>query len=237
MLPVETINYSENGTDLIGTVVLPEGDGQRPGVVVLGDLTGCGPYPTARAQQIASELGYIALAGDIYGGGRSVDVEEGMELVGSYLGDPERLAARTAASVAALKAHPRCTGDVAIIGFCFGGGAVLAAAREGVDFKAGVSFHGVLATSRPAKVGEVRAKLLVCHGDSDPFAPLDTVTGFIQEMASAQSDCQTIVYSGTVHSFTQVEQTGEVPGALYSERADNRSWSAMKALFQETFGN
>ena len=39
---------------------------------------------------------------------------------------------------------------IAAIGYCFGGGVVLHMARLGVDLKGVASFHGSLATTKPA---------------------------------------------------------------------------------------
>jgi dienelactone hydrolase len=45
-----------------------------------------------------------------------------------------------------------------------------------------------------------------------------------------------IVYGNAVHSFTN-PASGDDPsrGAAYNERADKRSWEAMKSFFQEIF--
>lgn len=51
--------------------------------------------------------------------------------------------------------------------------AALELARSGADLKGVVSFHGALATSHPVKAGQVKAKVLVCHGALDPFITLE----------------------------------------------------------------
>ena len=49
-------------------------------------------------------------------------------------------------------------------------------------------------------------------------------------------DWQMIYYSGAVHSFTS-PAAGNDPskGVAYNERADRRSWAAMKQFFAEIF--
>ena len=63
------------------------------------------------------------------------------------------------------------------------------------------------------------------------------LTGFLGEMATAKADCQTIAYTGIVHSFTNERADGSMSPALkFDEAADRRSWRAMAAHFAEVFG-
>ncbi len=50
-------------------------------------------------------------------------------------------------------------------------------------------------------------------------------------------DYQLVFYSGAVHAFTQ-PMAGNDPskGAAYDEKADKRSWRAMRDFFDEIFG-
>jgi dienelactone hydrolase len=59
-----------------------------------------------------------------------------------------------------------------------------------------------------------------------------------KELKDAGVDYQLVFYSGAVHSFTQ-PMAGNDPskGAAYNEKADKRSWTAMKAFFAEIFGS
>jgi len=127
---------------------------------------------------------------------------------------------------------------VAAIGYCFGGSTVLELARSGnPDVIGVVSFHGALETPMPAAKGAVRAKILVCHGAEDPLADHEKLNAFLSEMAEAEADCQTIAYTGAMHSFTNPEAQGQImPGIIYHERTDHRSWKAMQAHFAELFG-
>jgi dienelactone hydrolase len=53
-------------------------------------------------------------------------------------------------------------------------------------------------------------------------------------MRKGRVDWQMVVYGGAVHSFTNSE-SGNDPseGAAYNEKADRRSWEAMKLFFSE----
>jgi acetyl esterase/lipase len=65
-----------------------------------------------------------------------------------------------------------------------------------------VTFHGALATERPAQKGKVRARVLVLAGAADPFVPPAQVNAFKQEMKTAGARYEVISYPGAKHSFT-----------------------------------
>jgi dienelactone hydrolase len=49
-------------------------------------------------------------------------------------------------------------------------------------------------------------------------------------------DWQMVAYGGAVHSFTNPDAgIDPAKGAAYNERADKRSWEAMKAFLAEIF--
>ena len=210
--------------------------GRRPGVLVFHEGLGLGDFAMARARMLA-ELGYVALAADMFGDRRQArNLTEVARLVGDLRDAPETLRARGHAALAALAARPEVdAGRIAAIGFCFGGSVVLELARDGADLRAAVSFHGVLTTRMPAVPGGVKASVLVLTGADDPLAPPDQVAAFEAEMRAAQvPDWQLISYGSTLHGFTNQAADGSMlRSALYSAKADRRSWASMRGLFEE----
>ena len=87
-----------------------------------------------------------------------------------------------------------------------------------------------------AKAGGVKAKVLVLHGAEDPHVPTEQVLAFGKEMTGAGVDWQFMAYSDSVHSFTQkMAGNDKSKGSAYNEKADKRSWEAMKVFFAEIF--
>jgi dienelactone hydrolase len=231
------IDYRADAVNLRGFLAYDETIvGQRPGVLVFHEGLGLGDVVMARARRLA-ELGYVAFAADMFGDRRQArNLQEVANLVGTLRNEPETLRRRGRAALATLAALPQVdTGRMAAIGFCFGGSVVLELAREGADLKAAVSFHGVLTTRTLAVAGKVKASVLVLTGADDPLAPPEQVAAFENEMRAAEvRDWQVISYGNTLHGFTNPAADGSMMRtALYSPRADRRSWASMRSLFDE----
>jgi len=236
---MQTLNldYAADGVTLRGYLACEDGASPRPGVLVFHEGLGLGDFAMAKARQLAS-LGYVAFAADMFGERRQAkNLQEVATLVGALRAEPERLRARGLAALSALAGLPQVDASrLAAIGFCFGGSVVLELARAGADLKAGVSFHGVLATKLPAAVGQVRASVLVLTGAEDPLAPPDQVAAFEDEMrAAGVADWQVVSYGNTLHGFTNPAADGSMMRtALYHPQSDRRSWAAMQAFLDET---
>ena len=144
---------------------------------------------------------------------------------------------RLATSLSVLKAQAEVdAARTAAIGFCFGGKCVLDMARAGLDVRGGVSFHGVYDRPDYANVSPIVAKLLVCHGWDDPLGPPDAVVALAQELSEGKADWQIHAYGNAGHAFTdQSRRDSAVPGVAYEERADRRSWQAMRDFLAELF--
>jgi dienelactone hydrolase len=236
-LKTEVVEYRHGDVVLEGYLAYDDAfQGKRPGVLVVHEWLGHTPYVRKRAEQLA-RLGYVAFASDIYGKGvLAKDAKEAAALAGIYLGDRKLLRARAAAGLDVLRNRPEVDpGRLAAIGYCFGGSTVLELARSGADLVSVVSFHGLLDTPTPGDARNIKGKVLVLHGGDDPFVPMKQVEAFQEEMRKGGVDWQFVTYGGAVHRFTNPEAGSDnSKGAAYNERADRRSWEAMKALFAET---
>ena len=233
------IDYRCEAINLRGYLAFDEtATAPRPGVLVFHEGLGLGDFAMARARKVA-ELGYVALAADMFGDRRQAhSLQEATHLVGGLRNDPQTLRARARAALVTLAALPQVdTSRLGAIGFCFGGSVVLELARDGADLAAVVSFHGVLTTKSPAIPGRIKARVLVCTGADDPLAPPDQVKAFEDEMRGAGvADWQVISYGNTLHGFTNPAADGSMMRtALYSAQADRRSWASMRSLFEEVF--
>jgi len=237
-MQTQSIEYEDGNVTLRGFVACDDATShQRPGVLVMPEAFGLGTHATQRAERLAS-LGYVALAGDPYGNGLQVsDLQEAINRASALRADPTTFRQRARVALDTLASLPQVDASrLAAIGYCLGGTFALELARDGAPLRGVVSFHGGLETPRPAVAGQVKAKILVCTGADDPFVPVAQVNALAEEMTKAQADWQIMSYGGTVHSFTNpdADRVG-VPGIAYNVLADERSWKAMVAFFEEIF--
>src|SRR5687768_9199502 len=184
----QTIEYKDGDATLKGFLAYDDAvDGKRPGVLVVPEWWGVNDYAKSRAEQLA-KLGFVAFVADIFGDGF---VTADPKVAGQKAGEAKEagwLRSRGKLAIEQLRKHDRVDPqNVAAIGYCFGGATVLELARAGEDLKGVVSFHGALDTKEPQR-GQVKTKILVLHGDADPFVPPQQVAAFEQEMKDAGAD-------------------------------------------------
>ena len=89
-----------------------------------------------------------------------------------------------------------------IIGYCFGGAAVLETARSGEEMTGFVSFHGGLKTPEGQNYSETTGSILIFHGSVDPVSGMDDVTNLVKELNDFELQHEVHIYGGVKHSFT-----------------------------------
>lgn len=237
----EEVTYSAGGVNMKGYLAYDDAvKGKRPGVLVVHEWWGHNEYARKRARMLA-ELGYTALAVDMYGDGKQANhPNDAGKFANEVFQNIEGAKARFTAAMELLKQHKSVDATrIAAIGYCFGGGVVLHMARFGYDLKGVASFHGSLGTQTPAEKGKVKAAVLVCNGAADPFVSAEQVEGLKKEMQNAGVDFQYVAYEGAVHSFTNpdADENGkkfELPLA-YNKAADEKSWADLQEFFKKIF--
>lgn len=239
----EEVTYEAGGVQLTGYLAYDAAQqGARPGVLVVHEWWGHNDYARRRARMLA-EMGYTALALDMYGDGKVAEhPEDAQKFAMEVMGHKDVGVERFRAARSLLEAHPTTDPTrTAAIGYCFGGAVVLHMARIGEDLAGVASFHGDLSTQSPAEPGAVKTRILVLHGAEDPFGPPETVEAFKQEMDAAGADLKLIAYPGAVHSFTNPDATAlgerfDMPLA-YNQEADRQSWAELERFLGEVFGS
>lgn len=213
---------------------------KRPAVLVIHEWWGLNDYTKRRARQLA-DLGYVAMAADMYGNGDTASDPQGaMKLAGPFYQNPQLSKSRMDAALAKLKTLPQVdTSNIAAIGYCYGGYVVLNAAKLGADLKGVVTFHGDLSGVTPDKK-LLKAKILVLHGEADTLVKPAVVNQFKHQMDSIGADYTFKSYPNAKHAFTNpnadaVDNKYHI-GVGYNEQADKQSWEAMKEFLQKLFG-
>lgn len=237
----EEVVYQAGAVPLRGFVAWdPAKKQKRPGVLVVHEWWGHDEYARGRARQLA-EKGYTAMAVDMYGDGKTAKTpEEAQKLMGEVTGDQEKMRTRFLAARDVLFEREGTDGArTAAIGYCFGGAVVLEMARLGIDLRAVAGFHpGSLATAHPARKGTLRARVLVCIGEADPFVSKDERAAFRREMTGAAADFELVEYPRVQHGFTVKAATerGKSYGLplAYDAQADQDSWSRLVQFLERS---
>ncbi len=240
-LKSEQLSYTVGDTELNSYFVC-DGDSSeaRPGVLVIHEWWGLNDYIRRRADMLA-ELGYAALAVDMYGDGLVAEsADEAGAAMNAVLTDMTQGEARLQASLEQLKSQPMTDPQrTAAIGYCFGGRMVLHMACSGMDVSGVVSFHGSLGSfGRPA-ANSVKARVLVCHGANDSLISQDDIDVFKSEMEQAKANYEFVNYDGALHGFTNPDADAKareygLPLA-YDQTTDDQSWAKMQQMFADIF--
>ena len=239
-MAVERIDYQAGSVTGKGALVWNEKvSGKRPLLLVMTNWLGVTDIAIKRAQKMAGDK-YVAFVGCMYGGGKTCEgpptsQEWMMAVRKDRVEGRKRVVAALNTMVA--EANKRGIGDSsrkAAVGFCFGGGNVLELVRSGADLNAVVCLHGDLATTMPAKQGDIKAAVFVIHGSKDPVAPKADRDALEAEMDGAGANWQMLDFGLRVHSFTEEETM--MPGmAEYHAGAAHQTYRMLDDFIQDAF--
>lgn len=236
-MQTKEINYSADGVDFIGQIYYPNTVGPHSIVLVCPTWAGTNAFMNHRAKAVA-DAGYIGVLVDMYGNGEEIPEDQRRERLTALLENRPTVYNRVAAALetAQKEVGVPTTGRVASIGYCFGGVTSLDLVRGGRDDIAGVvAYHAVL-TPPSDQRNQIKAKVLVHHGDSDPMVPDDQVVDFFEEMRASDADWRFVSHGGAVHSFTDPQKVKADDTFGYNANAERRSWISTLNFFHEVLG-
>ena len=218
-------------------VAKPDGEGKRPGIVLIHDVHGANDFYKDMAGRLAEE-GYLTVLPDLF-------VRQG-ELSD---GAPETRSARSAAldkdlaleDIVATVRYVRdlkgAEGPVGVIGFCMGGTLAMLSAGLVVGPDAVVSFYGFPAAragwpKAPMDVAEsVRVPMLLIVGDQDTGVGMDNMEKYETALDAANKDYESITYTGVGHGF----MTFDPNAASYAQASD--AWTATLQFLDQQLAN
>ncbi len=171
----ETITMPDGG-EMSAYVALPE-SGQGPGLLVLMEIFGVGSYIRRAAERLA-ELGYVAMAPDLYRrtqpGLELEHDQQGLEAAMAALGQLDLPGAVQDSVVALerLRGLPEVDGRAGVIGFCLGGSIAFFAAAEG-DPAVAVCYYGSAIPDALEQGARIECPVLFHWGAEDGYIPLE----------------------------------------------------------------
>ena len=241
VVPKGEVTYSADTIDMKGYFATnAAADAKVPGILIIHEWWGHNEYVRRRADMLA-DLGYVALAIDMFGDGKTAEhPEEAGRLTGMVIQNMDQSQAKFEAAMKALQEHPNVDPEkIAAVGYCFGGTIAFNMANAGFDLDGVAAFHSALALPIAPNAETLKAKILVCNGADDVFIAPESIDTFKETYAAVGAELEYISYPGAVHSFTskEADANGEkfnLPLA-YNAEADAASWEKLQEFLKSVF--
>ena len=224
----KSVSYKSGDDTVQALIYTPEGKGPFPGILVIHEWWGLNDWVKEQASKL-SDLGYVALAIDLYRGKVATTPDEAHEIM---RGVPDDRAARDLhAAFEFLKSQPNVKKDrIASIGWCMGGGYSFNVALQEPTLTADVINYGHLATD-PESLKKINASILGIFGGQDRGIPVEDVKKFEQTMKQLGKKVEIVIYPDAGHAF-------ENPNNKAGYRADDAAdaWKRTVKFLAETLG-
>ena len=224
----KNVSYKSGDETVQAILYTPEGKGPFPGIIVIHEWWGLNDWVKEQASKL-SDLGYVALAIDLYRGKVATTPDEAHELM---RGVPEDRAARDLhAAFEFLKSQSNVKKDrIASIGWCMGGGYSLDVALQEPTLAADVINYGHLATD-PRSLKQINAAILGIFGGQDRGIPVEDVKKFEQSLKQMDKKVDIVIYPDAGHAF-------ENPNNKSGYRADDAAdaWKRTVKFLADTLG-
>lgn len=236
-LGTEEVAYSTESTKMAGYFAYDKASAERrPGILVVHEWWGQNDYVRKRTEMLA-ELGYVALAVDMYGDGATAShPEEAMGFTSKVMENMDESTARFKAAMETLAAHPMVQADkISAVGYCFGGSVALSMANAGLRLDGVAAFHsGVNLPIAPSD--DVTARMLVQNGAADPMITATDAENFKNQMNDAGVELEYIAYPDVMHAYTNPDADAmgekfELP-LKYDADADAESWERLREFLK-----
>lgn len=208
------VDYSVGETTFEGYIEKAGSD--APLVVIIHDWDGLTDYEIKRAGML-KDLGYSAFAIDLYGKGvRPNEIADRKKCMAILSDDRPKMRAYMKGALEFAKAQGLNTDNCVVIGYCFGGTAVLELARSGEPLKGFASFHGGLGLPEGQDYSAAKGEYQIHHSITDGMPPYSALAAALEEEGLP---AQLISYTGAPHGWTVFGSP------RYREKPDRDSWN------------
>lgn len=224
----KSVSYKSGDDTVQALIYTPDGKGPFPGILVIHEWWGLNDWVKDQASKL-SDLGYVALAVDLYRGKVATTADEAHEIM---RGVPDDRAARDLhAAFEFLKSQPNVKRDrIASIGWCMGGGYSFNVALQEPTLTADVINYGHLATE-PESLKKINASILGIFGGQDRGIPVEDVRKFEQTMKHLGKKVEIVIYPNAGHAF---ENPNNKAGYRPDDAAD--AWKRTVKFLAEMLG-
>jgi carboxymethylenebutenolidase len=222
------VSYKSADDTVQAVIYTPDGKGPFPGILVIHEYWGLNDWVKEQASKL-SDLGYVALAVDLYRGKVATTPDEAHEIM---RGVPEDRAARDLhAAFEFLKSQSNVKKDrIASIGWCMGGGYSFNVALQEPTLTADVINYGHLASDSES-LKKINASILGIFGGQDRGIQVEDVKKFEQLMKQLGKKVEIVIYPNAGHGF---ENPNNKAGYRVDDAAD--AWTRTVKFLADTLG-
>jgi carboxymethylenebutenolidase len=220
----EYVKYSGATGEIRADFARPKGDEKLPGVVVIHEIRALDPHIEDVTRRVALE-GFLAMAPDALSpvGGTPENPDQAVSFMRNL--DVPSTIKDYLAAVRYLKSHPRSTGKVGCIGFCWGGGMANQLAVNAPDLTAVVPFYGMQPATED--VPKIKASLLIHYAGIDERINKG-IPAFEEALKKASIDYKIYMYPDAKHAFLNDTNPGR-----YNKEAAQLAWRRTVAFLKE----
>jgi carboxymethylenebutenolidase len=222
------ITYRGAPAEIRGYMATPKGGAAKlPAVIVIHENRGLNDHIRDVTRRVALE-GFVAMAPDLLSpsGGTPGDEDKARAMISALSDDITRT--NLVAAVEYLKGFAKSTGNVGVIGFCWGGGWVNKLAVAEPDLKAGVAYYGMQVPAD--QVPPIKASLMLHYAGLDERIDAG-IDAYKKALEANHKDFQIFVYDGVNHAFNN-----DTSAARYDKKAADLAWSRTIAFLKEKLG-
>jgi carboxymethylenebutenolidase len=225
----EWVEYKSGDRTLKAFVVYPERREKAPVVLVIHEIFGLTDWVRGVCDQLA-ENGVIAIAPDLLSGQTFADVDGARKAI-STLSKAQVIGDLNATVEYATKI-PAANGNVALAGFCWGGGWAFGYAGLNPTLKATYSFYGP-AEDDPKLIAGIACPVFGFYGEKDERVT-STIPKGEEMMKAAGKKYEPVVYKGAGHGFMRDGEAPESsdPTHAANVKARDDAWARWKTLLK-----
>ena len=219
------VDYRGNG--IPGYLARPEGDGSFPGLILIHEFWGLNDNIRDFADRFAAE-GYAALAVDLYDGKVAATREEASAMAGEVRANMDPAFDNLRDAVAWLEEQNFIDGELAAVGWCFGGGWAYQMAANNLDVDASVIYYGQVDPDHD--FADMRAHILGHFGEEDRSITVDTVNEFRANLETANGEHEVYLYPNAGHGFANEDNSD-----AYNEEPAELAWQRTIEFLRQRF--
>ena len=227
----EEVVYYKGGKNVNGFLARPDDSGKHPGLILIHEWWGLNDNIRGNARKFA-DLGYVALAVDLYDGEYGGTRDEAKKLATRVRKNMDEAFSNLKSAVAYLKSHSNVDSErLASIGWCFGGGWSYQIAKNNLGTKASIIYYGRYYGRFNPKddLSKMRAVILGHFGETDRGIKVDTVHEFQAKLKTLSGDHEVYIYENAGHAFANET------GSRYNQEAAELAWKRTEAFLNKYF--